>query len=222
MRNSNVKIIISTKCELLVSPRENLKDPGFVYLEFLVSDYIDTLSTLVISDSPELFRYYFNQDGLYMYYRLKVPTKNKLENVTTTNRLYFDKTTQKLMIGNDEVETSEQLENVVNDDSPYTSYGVTEMIEEPVFSICRISTCLANLQRKFIFEGHPNLIGTDCKNDSDKNIRDFLFSSVFILRILIKQQRYEEALRILESINYCNGICESTYTSNKNSCGCNK
>ena len=221
MRNTNTKIIISTKCELLVAPRTSLMEEGFRYLEFLVSDKVDTLSTLSISEDPILYRYYFEQDGLYMYYRIKVPTKSRLEN-NIGNRLYVDDTdaNEKLMIGEQEVTTSRQLEDVVDDDSPRTSYGISDtIVEEPIFSICRISSCLENMQRKYIFEG-TDLSGSNCKDDSDKNLRDFLFSSIFILRLLIRQQRYEEALRILESISQCGILCTPTYTSGKNSCGC--
>ena len=219
MRDSNIKLVISTKCELLVSPMENLYDPGFVYLEFLVSDHIDTLSTLTISEAPEYFRQPLNQDGLYMYYRLKVPTKKILEGDLDT-RLYYDEDVQELMIGNEEVVTSEQLENIVDDDFPHTTYKLAgEIIEEPIFSICRISECLANSQRQYIFEELQ--IGQNCKNNSNKLNRDFLFSTVFILKFLIRQQRYEEAVKILESVNQCSEICDKTYTATKRRCGCN-
>lgn len=218
MRNKNVRIIINTKCELLVSPKTELLDPGFVYLEFLVSDYVDLLSTLEISENPNLFRYFFEKDGLYMYYRLKVPTKTKLDSVSApiTGRLYYDDVLKKLMIGTEPVVKSEQLENIIDDDSPHTSYGISEeIVEEPIFSICRISACLENLQRKYIFSFSQK---NNCKADSDKLTRDFLFSSVFILRLLIGQQRYEEALRILESITKCSELCN--ITTYKTSCGC--
>ena len=218
MRKLDIKMAINTKCELLVAPKSELYAPGFVYLEFLVSDCVDTLSTLTISENPKIFRYFFEKDGLYMYYRLKIPTKNTLDNNSSPydNRLYYDSDSGKLLIGETLIETSEQLENVVDDDFPKTKYGLSEMIEEPVFSICRIAACLENLQRKYIFEGRS--IGNKCNNDSDKLNRDFLFSSIFILRILIKQQRYEEALKILESVNRCSELC-NTITFN-NSCGC--
>lgn len=218
MRNLDIKMVINTKCELLVAPKSELGDEGFVYLEFLVSDCVDTLSTLTISENPKIFRYFFEKDGLYMYYRLKIPTKKLLDDMSASyeNRLYYDSDSGKLLIGEILIETSEQLENIVDDDLPKAKYRITEMIEEPVFSICRIATCLENLQRKYIFEGRS--IGNKCNNDSDKLNRDFLFSSIFILRILIKQQRYEEALKILESINRCSELC-NTITFN-NSCGC--
>lgn len=219
MRNANVKIIINTKCELLVVPKTELKDLGFVYLEFLISDKVDALSTLSISSDPDVYRYFFEKDGLYMYYRLKVPTKKKLDEISQSygTRLYYDADADKLMIGNTIITKSKQLEDVVDDDNINTSYGVLEIIEEPIFSICRISACLENLQRKYIFSFSQK---NNCKADSDKLTRDFLFSSIFILRLLIRQQRYEEALRILESISQCNSICENMNTSN--SCGCNR
>ena len=220
MRNANVKIIINTKCELLVIPKTELAEEGFVYLEFLVSDKVDTLSTLSISSDPDVYRYFFEKDGLYMYYRLKVPTKKTLDEISQSSgkRLYYDADADKLMIGNKELVSSEQLRDIVDNDSPETSYGIVEFIERPVFSICRISNCLENLQRKYIFDGCPSK--KNCKEDPDKINRDFLFSSVFILRLLIQQQRYEEALRILESINDCGTLCSNMQSPRINSCGC--
>lgn len=219
MRHTDVKIIINTKCELLVVPKTELAEEGFVYLEFLVSDKVDTLSTLSISSDPDVYRYFFEKDGLYMYYRLKVITKEKLDEVSGSyDRLYYDAASDKLMIGDKPITESVQLENIVDDDNINKSYGISgEIIEEPIFSICRISACLENLQRKYIFNFSQK---NNCKADSDKLTRDFLFSSIFILRLLIKQQRYEEALRILESITQCNSVCEHMNTSN--SCGCNR
>ena len=217
-----VKILITTNCELLVSPRNSLSDPGYVYIEFVVADKVDSYKTLLISDCPQLYRYYLEKDGIYMYYRLKITTLSLLGESDLEDRLYYDDNSDKLMIGLTEVTTSKQLENIVDDDYPETKFGIIEFVEKPVFSICRISSCLENLQRKYIFEGNPSSIGTQCKDDSDKVVRDFIFSSVFILRLLIRQQRYEEALRILESIDNCNIVCNNTYTSSKNSCGCNR
>lgn len=213
-----IKILITTNCELLVSPRTDLNDPGYVYLEFMVSENVDSYETLELSECPQLYRYYFEEDGVYMYYRLKIVTKSLLEDVELENRLYYDDVSDKLMIGNKELISSEQLKDIVDDDYPETSYGIIEFVERPVFSICRISNCLENLQRKYIFDGCPSK--KNCKEDSDKLNRDFLFSSVFILRLLIQQQRYEEALRILESINDCGVVCSNMQSPSINTCGC--
>lgn len=216
MKSLDTKILINNRCELLVASKTDLFDKGFVYLEFLISDNIDAISTLVISKNPEIFKYFLDKDGLYIYYRLKVPVKSKLQDDIEESRLYFDDSTDKLMIGAKEVTDSLQLENIINDS---VKYGISDkIVEEPIFSICKISACLENLQRKYIFERNPDLTGSRCKEDSDKLTRDFLFSSVFILRLLIGQQRYEEALRILESITQCSELCN--ITTYKTSCGC--
>ena len=212
--NSDTRILINTKCELMVAPISDLSEEGYVYLEFVDGDDLDLMSTLTISHSPTLFKYYLINDGLYMYYRLKIATTEL--DINTENRLYFDVTTQKLMIGDTEVTESKQLRDVIDDASPNTKFGVIDLLEEPVFSICKISSCLENLQRKYIFN-YNSL--SNCKIDEDKNLRDFLFSTVFILKLLLKQQRYEEALKLLQSVNTCE-ICDS-YVLNKNSCNCN-
>lgn len=214
---NNTTILINTKCELMVSPRESLAEEGYTYVEFLVGDSVDSISTLVISEEPELFKYYLSEDGLYVYYRLKIINTNNESSLEELgeNRIHFNEDTKKLMIGSKELEDSAQLETIINSDSP-NLLGVIDMLEEPVFSICKVSTCLENLQRKYIFSGSH--VGGSCKNDTDKNLRDFLFSTVFILKLLIRQQRYEEALKILKSINTC-GLCNS-YMSPRNSCNC--
>lgn len=217
MRDS-IKILITTNCELLVSPRTDLNDPGYIYLEFMVAEDIDSYETLELSECPQLYRYYFKKDGIYMYYRLKITTKSLLEGVELDDRLYYNDDSNKLMLGNKELVSSEQLKDIVDNDYPETSYGIIEFIERPVFSICRISNCLENLQRKYIFDECPSK--KSCKDDPDKINRDFLFSSVFILRLLIRQQRYEEALKILESINDCGAICSNMQAPNINTCGC--
>ena len=50
MRNPDVKIIISTKCELLVSPKTDLADAGFVYL----SDALNNSNVNVVKNVPEV------------------------------------------------------------------------------------------------------------------------------------------------------------------------
>lgn len=222
-----VKALVSTNCEIMVSPRTDVYSPGFVYAEFIVSEYIDTMNTLEISEDPVIYKQDVAKDGIYMYYRLKIPTKSYIDELgaSITNRLYFDDEISELKIEDEIISTSKQLEDIVDEDYPETKYGIAEVIEYPIFSICKISNYLENLQRKFIFEGWNAITfqkENDCKKETEvkKTMRDFIFSTVFILRLLIKQQRYEEALRILEFVQGCNMIDRDIYTMNKTSCGC--
>lgn len=209
-----VKKLITTKCELLVSPETSITaTPGLVYLEFLMGENIDSMENAQISSIPELFKYDLDDDGLYMYYRLAIFTKERLgENCT--DKLYYDESKDKLMLGNEEVNSSVQLEKIV--DKIETEYAIIEFVEEPVFSICRLTHCLSEYQRKFVLEGCSE--DTRCKS-TDTFAREFLFSTVFVLRQLIRQQRYGEALRILKSVEGCNGLCSNTKSSTKK-CNC--
>lgn len=214
-----VKKLITTKCELLVSSEDQIQvTPGLVYLEFLIGENINCMENLLISECPDLFRYSLDDDGLYMYYRLAIYTKEYLKE-NYIEKFYYDVTNNKLMLGETEITTSAQLEAIVDDIK--TEYSIIDIVEEPVFSICRLSHCLFDYQRKFVLEGCCG--GTlKCKNNSvDEFARNFLFSTVFVLRQLIKQQRYEEALRILKSIEGCNGLCKDTKAVTKK-CNCCK
>lgn len=212
-----VKTLITTKCELLVSSEDIQIVPGLVYLEFLVGENIDCMKNIIVTDCPDLFRYNLDDDGLYMYYRLGIYTKDYLEG-HYEDKLYYDTDTNKIMLGEEEIKTSAQLEAIVEDAE--TEYSIVEFLAEPIFSICRLSQCLFNYQREFVLEGCSG--GTlKCKNNSNAFAREFLFSTVFILRQLIRQQRYEEALRILRSVEKCNGLCKDTKSVTKK-CNCGK
>lgn len=68
-----VKKLISTKCELLVSPIVELEpENGMVYLEFVNGPDIDVYDVAVVSEVPVIYKLYLNDDGLYTYYRLKI------------------------------------------------------------------------------------------------------------------------------------------------------
>ena len=214
-----VRKLITTKCELLVSPNEQINIvPGTVFLEFVIGENVDCTTNAQITTNPELFRYNLDDDGLYMYYRLLIYTKSYLgENYG--EKFYYDEEKDALMLGDKEIKTSAQLEKIVDDIE--TEYSILEIVEEPIFSICRLNYCLSEYQRNFVL-GVCSGGTINCKErSSDEFARNFLFSTVFILRQLIKQQRYEEALRILKSIDGCGGLCKDTKSANKK-CNCCK
>lgn len=219
---SKIKKIITTECELLVSPSEKIvAEDGYVYLEFVVGENIDCYENAEVSSVPQMFRFPMDDDGLFMYYRLKIYTKSLLQN-NTDKKFYYDdmSETPRLMLGDIEICTSKDLENVANN-ADKTEYSIIDVVEEPVFSICRLNYCLTEYQKEFIFNGFSK-INSNCKSDTNNEFaRNFLFSTVFVLRQLIRQQRYEEALRILKSVSDCNGLCTNTKSSSKK-CNCCK
>lgn len=219
-----IKKLITTKCELMVCPIEPLiAEAGFVYLEYVTGDNVDCIKTVQISDTANSFKYKMDDDGLYIYYRLKIPTKNHL-NGDYKDKLYYDEENQTLMHGEYIIETCEQLECISRNimvNFVKTGLGIYDVVVEPIFSICRLNHCLSELQRKFVLEGCSNGAFKCRNNSTDEFARNFLFSTVFILRQLIRQSRYEEALRILRTVENCNGLCSDTKSHSKK-CNCCK
>ena len=220
MKEIKVKKLINTKCELLVSPISSVETSSdYVYLEFVVGEGVDCYDNIEISNLPELYKFSLDDDGLFMYYRFKIYKKSFLgENVF--GKFYYDDESEiaRLMLGDIEISTSNALEEVANN-CRRTEYSILEIIEEPVFAICRLTHCLTEHQRKFVLEGCSGGM-LKCKNKTtDSFVREFLFSTVFVLRQLIKQQRYGEALQILRSVEGCHELCKNTKSVTRK-CNC--
>lgn len=220
MGELKIRKLITTKCELMVGPATPIEpDDRFVYLEFVVGEGIDCYDNAEISSSPEVYKFPLDDDGLFTYYCLKIYKKSYLGEYTT-EKFYYDDTTPtpRLMLGDAEIATSKALEEVINN-SFETEYSIMDMVEEPVFSICRLEHCHNELQRKFVLDGcsENKKCGT---NKDDSFAREFLFSTIFVLRQLIKQYRFEEALRILKTVSTCYGLCSDTTSSKNKKCNC--
>lgn len=218
----NVKALITTQGELLVSPRWDLEvTPGYVYLEFVDNADIDTLNSIQIStDAPVIYKQDLHNDGLYIYHRMQVLTRSYIEDeaVPYDNLFYYDDLEKPgLYCDGEEVTTNQQLLKIVKDNEGSLA-GIIDYISYPIFSLSRIQKCLSEYQRKFIFEHNGKDIKYCNDNKTDKFNRDFLFSTVFVLRQLIKEQRYEEATRILQTVNNCSSICKDVYS--KKGCCC--
>lgn len=227
MKEFNITInkVITTGCELWVNSTVHENVSGVMYFEFLEGPGLSTIMTKKVSQFSNLntYKQKLNDDGLFMYYCLQIKTKSTLlaedPSMDLSIRVYCDFVDGNWVLYNgfDIVDTNEKLnfvfENKTEDDAG--------LVTKPIFSICRLHNCLETKLRSYIFDTlktcgqYP-----ECNKDSyDDYIRNFLFSTVFILRQLICQERYAEATRILDSINNCNGICEDT-RSNSNKCNC--
>lgn len=221
MEQPIVRKLITTKCELLVSPFEEIEPASqYVYLEFMTKkgDNIDSYESACISQNPIIYKFKIDEDGLYFYNRLKLGTKSFFGDIDA-NTVYYDEELGEVFIGSKKIETSTQLNDLV--DNIKTENRIFEVVAEPIFSICRLEYCLAEKQRKFLFAISKDYKIENCEESkSDKFLRDFLFTSLFVLRQLIRQQRYDEASRILVTLTRCNGLCVDTISSK--SCNCCK
>lgn len=223
--NTTIKHVITTRGELWINSIIHENTPDVMYFEFLEGPGINTITTQKVSSFNNLNTYKQNldDDGLFMYYCLQVKTKESLirnnPQIDLSIPVYCDYINGRWVLynGDEIVDTNEKL-SVILENKTEDNVGFAI---KPIFSICHLHKCLEDKLRANIFD---TLKTCDqypmCNKDSyDDFIRNFLFSTVFILRQLICQERYAEATRILDSINRCEGICNNT-RSNFNKCNC--
>lgn len=93
------------------------------------------------------------------------------------------------------------------------------------FSICYLSKCFVTLCNEIL---NMNLLKCKSKNaDLDDLIfkRDFIWMTINVIKYNIDMEQYKEAQRVLEQVNYCNGLCPDTNSYGKSTykssgCGC--
>lgn len=222
----NVKVLITNKGELLATPRRELDyTEGYVYIEFVDGPGLSAINTvqLSIDDVPIVYKQSLAQDGLHVYYRLQILTKQHiLDNESTIDgRFYYDIITNSLYLGEEKINTSAQLLSIVTLENLTANSSIMDYVTSYIFSLNNLNKCLIEYQRKFILAISNNSTNYCNENKLNKFNRDFLFSTLCVLRKLIKDRNYEEATRILQLVNRCNAFCKDTYARNIQ-CNCTR
>ena len=96
--------------------------------------------------------------------------------------------------------------------------------EKDYVSICLLRKCYINLcQQIFNGRGFSACLNNN-KVDSELTFkRDLVWMAINVVKYLTECEQLAEAERILESIQGCNGLCNSSnMTSSINGCGCSK
>lgn len=87
-----------------------------------------------------------------------------------------------------------------------------------VFSICKLQSCLVNLQKKMLTG--PKIC-LECNQDKSLTFRrNFLLSALYVLDYLKDKGEYYEAQRILDNLSSCNSLCGDDDNNLNNDCGC--
>lgn len=206
---STVKI--NGNCQLVAMPVEdyNVLDKVFnpcmddsdatMYLEFVLNPKINADSTLRLAQKHHYYYFDLPEDGLYVYYKLKIFNGRYIDD--DYDGLYYNPIKQVLMF------QGKKLQSIL-DVLSYLDQGgqVIEYIKIPVFSICKLQNCLKELQKKTLTSCNKGLCD---QFTSDKQMRDFLFISIYVLENLIEEERFGEASDILKSISSCVPICKN-------------
>lgn len=172
--------------------------------------------------------FHFPFDGLFTYYKYLLPTVEHLLK-TDEEGDYYKSADQtffydgNIYLAKDDYDTLDDLlANAQKLNSLTDIWDVqgtqTFSFQKMIFSVCKLQKCLVYLQRKSLD------LQSDCtciksENNSLKNIRDFLFSSLFVFDYLKDIENYEEAQRLLENISDCT---ETICSDFKLDCNCGK
>ena len=218
-------VTTNNNCELVASPYlseddkilDEILNPcnktidNCYYIEFVVNPNIDSNATMRIANKRDHYTLSLPKDGLYIYYIVSVLDESLVS--ADYPDLYYDSKKKKLILNKKEVSNITEL-------VPYLqiSSGSIEYDEIPIFSVCKLRKCVMKSE----LESMRNCLNKNskCASQKDRQNKDFLFISLYILENLICQERYSEATNILERIASCSTICnDSKYNDRK--CSCN-
>lgn len=197
--------------------RDNyLKDSIFPIIKDGIHHYykmvIPKLETLFVQDdsSEELYSLVYLKDQTFYY---KGNFYRASQNYETTP------VSKEELLSNIDLILKESNSEVITDYiSLYSLCGNQSFYcKKTVFTICKLTQYLLNLQRQIIDYTIYNKC-TDYKDVTEK--RDFLLSTIYILDYLKDINNFQEAQRIVENVLECGGICDVEDTS-YNNCGCN-
>lgn len=144
--------------------------------------------------------------------------RNELK-LTTSDIFYIDDSDKEspILCRNGEKVQIEDLVDALL--SGFENWGCLELQRKDVFSLCNLEKCIAQLQKETVINGLNNSGNKLCTNKTDlSEQRDFLFITLDLLKMLIGQERYEQAQQILNDVSVkCGWICKS---NSKNGCNC--
>lgn len=165
----------------------------------------------------------FDKDGYYTICHIVLPTKETIETFMKDKsdkkfeRAYYIDECEVYQYGKEKPLTKEELSMLVwiNDDNTNISRAVRKTFVINKLYKCYIDAC------KALF----NALNSKCASYSktDTFNRDFIWMTVNIIKYYVDFGQYHEAQRILEEVNYCNGLCKEISNQTKNGgCGCGR
>lgn len=197
-----------------------------IYEKNSIYNYDDTVTIDIVVynkyNDPQLFaiiftdhkRGYLNEvklpigfDGFYTIYHLIIPTyqwylctKNKkYNNLNKFDNIYITDHNKIYKIVDDQPVEYDILNFIYNINLKKSNiYKFTKNI----FLICNLKKCYISLCNKWI-----DLLDSKNPNKQIEYQRDFIWSTIEVLQILISKCQYEKAEQLLEEIMSCGGIC---------------
>ena len=195
-------------------------------------DKEEIVQTIITNHNGYLDEAYYQiqQDGFYTIYHIILPTIDWLK-VEIKKDNSFVRSIKNYSIY---VCDCDRIYEYVNDTlkeisseilSQVNSVNTTiSILKQDSFFICNLFACYISLCNQLF----KTLYKCDtCKEtDNSKTLirykRDFIWSTINVLKYYIQSENFLEAQRVLENVEYCGGICNDRESNNgqKSGCGC--
>ena len=232
----NIKILENQECGITATDYTSYnKSIKAAFIEFIVKENSIVYNIVRVVNAPSDIitntDISINEDGLYTYHKLIIPTLEYYRvgdsSYNVANKcFYYDQKIYKSdsNITLDQINSCEKISNISdmlklvdNDDVSY--------YKEDFFVLCRLRNCFLqriNLNILDFVEAGCNL---ECIKSSENLIaRNFMIASLAVLDWLIANKDYDEAKRILSILNSCDSyLCPSEYNNSMiGGCNCGK
>lgn len=167
------------------------------------------------------------QNGLYYYQKLIIPTQ---EHVTSANEnLYYDTETNKIYyIDSDTPENNIIFGSAFNNfDEIYNIIRKNGLdncfyFDDYVFTIFSLIECYVSIEMDRINNYLKNNCQGGCKNYTELESKaNLLLAAIKVIEHLVEKGDYFEALRLLNGLQTCNGLCNK-YKNVLKGCGCGR
>lgn len=197
------RIINDCSCNIIV--QNDPYDVNYVNVYILQWNPTDlskvTSQTKIRESEKESIIFTIGKDGFYTLCTVPIPLDS--------SKPYYYKD-GKFYKGDQEVTLQEVLES----DDVEPSY-------EYYFQTCWLRRCYIKYAKEIIDSRNVSICSADGIDSNISYKRDLVWSALNVINYMIELDQYEEAQRLLERIQGCNGLCESSETSTS-SCGCGR
>ncbi len=168
------------------------------------SSIITTKTTLLVENTVSSFE--LIADGMYVYQKLILPT----ESHEGDDYCYYED--GKIYLNGEVVD----FETIWKQKSENVNVFWFDDIFFSIFNIVKCFIITESNRLNSIFENGCKIA---CTNNPYAANADFLASALFVLRYLIRQNKYQEAQSLLNRLQTCSGLCKDVRKSLKE-CGC--
>lgn len=201
-------------CNLVIE--DNSFDPDYVQVFIIkhsTSQGEDSQKIIVRDrrDTPVVFP--SAPDGLYSIYKLTIPLDETMPYCYKDGKYY--KNNQELCV--------EDIVQAIEEVSLQELVDVNPKVSEIkfdyyyYFSTCNLRKCFIQICKDIL-----NQKASACEPHPDASLtykRDLLWTALNVIKYMTEMGQYDEALRLLEEITTCNGLCPPSKTCK---CGCGR